>query len=91
MRVFSVTLVVVLFLYNLFELVDARGKYKKGNEIEDEFYPENSTHEENRMTERGLRREASVIVLVIFLIVTFGMFFCCRHIPELVMEKCNIC
>ena len=39
--------------------------------------------------EQDLRLEASVIVVVVFLIVTIGMFICCRYIPELVMDKCN--
>ena len=35
------------------------------------------------------RYKASVVVVIVFLFVTVGMFLCCRYIPELIMDKCN--
>ena len=71
-------------------VVSPRGKFKKdsgGSDANDNFAGvDTKAHEE----ERGLRQQASIIVVVIFLFVTIGMFFCCRTIPELFMEKCNV-
>ena len=85
-------LCIVFFLHNNLVL-SRRGKFlKDGTQVEDENeVGRNTTEEQEHMKEhihvRKLRYEASIIVLIIFFFITFGMFLCCRYLPELIMDK----
>ena len=41
------------------------------------------------VNEKNLRYQASIIVVFVFFTITFGMFCCCRFVPELIMDRCN--
>ena len=58
----------------------------KHSEQEFEHILQNSTHYLDHISEQVLRRQASVVVVAVFLSITVGMFCCCRYLPELLME-----
>ena len=90
----------VVILLTVDTLVEARrGKFKdKDKELLAKMAQAEAREGQNKtlvgkvdliFEERERRYQASVIVLIVFLFVTIGMFLCCRYIPELVMDKCN--
>ena len=48
-----------------------------------------SSHNETHYREMKMRRQASVIVVIILFCITAGKFCCCRYLPEFLMDRCN--
>ena len=60
------------------------------NGIYETNHLDNSTKASGETNERRLRHEASIIVVCVFPFLTVAAFCCCRYIPELIMDKCNV-
>ena len=68
-------------------------KFQSTDGIKDINSQSNSTYENSTMAremEIMLRREASTIVVVIFLFITVGIYCCCTHLAEPMIDRCQI-
>ena len=43
------------------------------------------------MHEMEMRKEASIVVVLVFFFMLVCMFTCCRYVPEYIMDKCEYC
>ena len=89
----SGTVVLLVYFYVLYSclLVHARPasplRFRNGD-MKVEVKPTvKLTHDEIHYREMKMRREASIIVIIILFFITAGMFFCCRYVPELIMDR----
>ena len=89
MKMFILGVITLSSFYYGLITCKAIGKFKKDGDTQDSGVV-NATHAVTHEQERALRNKASIIVVVIFLFVTVGMFLCCRVVPEILMEKCNL-